>query len=642
MEYYIEYLAMPPYTKFVVYAMATLSVIFLLYFINKIFRELGGLKFFIKSIFKKRTYYFLKEFLLHQRFFATETLGGIAHSLTVIGLSISLIATIIVAFYQYTGLTYGGPLFLAFRFLLDVAALSLIIGPVLGIYRIFRNRTKYNNLYNQYILILIGFIIISITGIILQRFRVEYYFGGPTVWSPLSYIVPRPPLIVYEISYFIHIIIAFTLLTIIPISILKHMLIGYINYISIDRPSGELTTPFDLEKVLESGQTDLKIGVGTKADLDIVHKIMPDACTRCSRCDDLCPAYAAGRPLSPRALINKIAEAPSDKNIFEVGLSEDEVWACTTCGACMAVCPVYIRHIDYIVDLRRSLVFSSKIDQKKSDLLMSLSQYGNTLMQSNYGRHEWLRELGVKTVAENPEFEYLLWVGCMGSFDNRAKQIIRSLIEILREAKMLDKIAILGDEETCCGDPARRLGEESRFQEIVLNNKNIFLKYNVKKIITICPHGYNTFKNEYRRFGVEIEVYHHSEFLAKLLEENSIKIKSTSDVMTIHDPCYLARHNKVVDPQRRIIVRIGQLREPELSGDKTFCCGAGGANYWYDVKEEKRISHIRLEQLVKTGANTIVTLCPFCNAMLSDAARTKEVQVKIKDIAEVLAENLHK
>jgi Fe-S oxidoreductase len=146
----------------------------------------------------------------------------------------------------------------------------------------------------------------------------------------------------------------------------------------------------------------------------------------------------------------------------------------------MASCPVYIRHVDYIIDIRRSLVFESKLDQKKSDLLMSLSQYGNTQMQSNYGRHDWLRELGVKTVSENPNFEYLLWVGCMGSFDNRARQIIKAFVGVLREAGLLDKIAVLGDEETCCGDPARRLGEESRFQEIVLNNKNLFNKYNVK------------------------------------------------------------------------------------------------------------------------------------------------------------------
>jgi len=637
--YYIEYLDMPPFTAYVVYGLAILSVASLLYFTDRLLRELGGIKILINYIFKKKSYRFIYEFIIHSRFFIEETLGGVAHYLLMIGLGISLVATIIVAVTHYADIAYGGPVFLAFRFLLDIAAVLLLIGPLLAMYRITKYKTRYNN-YKEYIAILIGFIIISLTGMILQRYRVEYYFGGPTPWSPLSYLLPTPSRELYIYSYFIHITIVFLLIAIIPLTILRHMELSFINYVEIDRGYGELTTPFDLEKIVESGQTEVKIGVKSKADLDSLHRVMADACTRCNRCEDVCPATKAGRPLSPRALINKISEAKADKSLFELGLQEDEVWACTTCGACMASCPVYIRHVDYIIDIRRSLVFESKLDQKKSDLLMSLSQYGNTQMQSNYGRHDWLRELGVKTVSENPNFEYLLWVGCMGSFDNRTRQIIKAFVGVLREAGLLDKIAVLGDEETCCGDPARRLGEESRFQEIVLNNKNLFNKYNVKNIITICPHGYNTFKNEYKRFGVQLNVYHHVEFLSQLVEAGKIKINGGVGTYAIHDPCYLARHNKIVEPQRKIVVRLGELREAKLHGERTFCCGAGGANYWYDVKEERRISHIRLEQLMETGASTIVTLCPFCNAMLSDAARNKEASVSIKDLAEIIYENL--
>jgi Fe-S oxidoreductase len=228
----------------------------------------------------------------------------------------------------------------------------------------------------------------------------------------------------------------------------------------------------------------------------------------------------------------------------------------------------------------------------------------------------------------------------MGSFDNRAKEIVKAFIEILRKAGMLDKIAVLGDEEQCCGDPLRRLGEESRFQELVLNNKQIFENYKIKKLITICPHGYNTFKNEYPRFGVKLEVYHHVQIIQRLLEEGRISLREGKEAMTIHDPCYLARYNKVVEPPRKILIKLGEVREPPRHGERTFCCGAGGANYWYDVPEEKRISHIRFEELTATGASTIVTLCPFCNAMLSDAKRTKESSVVVKDIAELVAEKL--
>ncbi|MEZ0320103.1 MAG: (Fe-S)-binding protein [Pyrobaculum sp.] len=634
---YIEYFEMPSYTPYVVYSLAFLSVISLLYFSHKLLKDVGGLKFIFNRLLKRKTYVFLKEFLLHERFFSNETLGGVTHYLLIIGLGISFIATIIVSVTHYANVVYGGFLFLVFRFLLDIAAVFLVVSSLLAIYRILKNKNRYN--YKEYILILVGFIIISITGITLRRYRIEHYFGGPTTWSPLSYIIPMPTPQLYVISYFTHIVAVFTLISIIPLTMLRHMILAYANYTGIERPYGELTTPFELEKVIETGQTEIKVGVKSKADLDPLHRVMPDACTNCNRCEDVCPATKAGRPLSPRVLIKKLSSAPLDKSLFEVGLLEDEVWACTTCGACMLSCPVYIRHVDYIVDIRRALVFDSKIDQKKSDLLMSLSQYNNTQMQSNYGRHEWLRELGVKTAAENPDFEYLLWLGCMGSFDNRARQIVASFVKILDKAGMLEKTAVLGDEETCCGEPARRIGEESRFQEIVLNNRELFKKYNIKKIITICPHGYNVFKNEYKRFGVELEVYHHVEVIQKLIEEKKIRVAGKGSYV-IHDPCYLARYNKVVEPQRKIVVKLGELREPPRRGEKTFCCGAGGANYWYDVPEEKRISHIRFEELVSTGASTIITLCPFCNAMLSDAKRTKESPVEVKDIAEVVAENL--
>ncbi len=290
----------------------------------------------------------------------------------------------------------------------------------------------------------------------------------------------------------------------------------------------------------------------------------------------------------------------NDGKLIDGSITDDELWACTTCGACMNTCPpVYIRHVDYIIDMRRYLVMiNMRIDQKKSSLLLNLSQYNNSMGMSNYGRHDWLKELGVKTIQENPGFEYLLWVGCMGSFDNRTRDIIKSLIEILREANLLDKIAILGDEETCCGDPARRLGEESRFQELALNNIELFRKYNVRNIITICPHGYNTFKNEYPKIDSwmrNIKVMHHSEFLEQLINEGKIRVNKNNIVFTIHDPCYLARYNGVVDPpQRNIVKKLGELRETKYHGTQTFCCGAGGANYWYDVPEKKRISHIRL------------------------------------------------
>jgi Fe-S oxidoreductase len=401
-------------------------------------------------------------------------------------------------------------------------------------------------------------------------------------------------------------------------------------------------TPFRLEDVLEGRvkPEEIKFGYEKMSDMDKDVVLSCQSCGEIGACDASCPAVAAGRLLSPRVVVRAVALNSGNPD-FEVAVKlERHVWACTTCGACVYSCPVKVSHLDVIYGVRRALVAQSRVDKKIADVLMSLSQYNNAMSMPNAGRHDWLRELGVRHIAENPDAEYLLWVGCMGSFDSRSKEIIKAFVAILQRAGMLNKVAILGDEETCCGDPARRLGEESRFQEIVLNNKQIFEKYDIKRIITICPHGYNVFKNEYPEFGVRLEVYHHSQIIQRLISDGKISVKEGKEILTIHDPCYLARYNKVVEPQRKILIKLGVVKEPPRRGEKTFCCGAGGANYWYDVPEEKRISHIRFEELVATGASTIATLCPFCNAMLSDAKRTKESAVAVKDIAEVVAEKL--
>jgi Fe-S oxidoreductase len=423
-------------------------------------------------------------------------------------------------------------------------------------------------------------------------------------------------------------------------------------YITFDRDLPNIRMPFNIKDVID-GKVDasqISMGVGKISEFENYEIHSFDTCVEIGACEEYCPAVSAGRPLSPRVLVRKLAILKStsdpDADPFKV-IGEDELWACTTCGACTYNCPVGVRHIDIIMDLRRKLVELGKLDQKKSNLLLNISQYNNSMGMPNYGRHDWLKELGVKAVQENSDFEYLLWIGCMGSFDNRAREIVKALVEILREAGLLDKVAILGDEETCCGDPARRLGEESRFQELALNNIELFKKYDVKAIITICPHGYNVFKNDYVKVDPwmsNVKVYHHVEFLNELINKGVIKVSRDNVVFTIHDPCYLARYNGVINPQREIIRKVGDLREPVRHGAQTFCCGAGGANYWYDVPEKKRISHIRLEQLMGTSAQTIVTLCPFCNAMLTDAARVKGVEdkVKILDIAEIIRESIAK
>ncbi len=418
-------------------------------------------------------------------------------------------------------------------------------------------------------------------------------------------------------------------------------------YLNLDLGLPSLREAFNLKDVLE-GKVDasqVKAGAEKLSDLTDYELRSLDACVEIGACEEACPATLVGRPLSPRMFIRKLKYIKDTEglnaDLFKV-IIDDEAWSCTTCGACVYNCPIGVRHIDLIIDVRRRLVELSRLDQKKSTLILNITQYGNSMGASNYGRHEWLRELGVKTVKENPSFKHLLWVGCMGSFDARAREIVKAFVGIIKAAGLINDIAVLGDEETCCGDPLRRLGDEGRFQEVALSNIEVFKKYGVKSIVTICPHGYNTFMNEYPRlddYMRGVVVQHHTQFIADLIKKGLVKVRQTGEALTIHDPCYLARYNKSTKPQRIIATSVGVLKEPRNSGEGTFCCGAGGANYWYDVPEKTRISSVRLSQLTETGAGTIVTMCPFCNAMLNDAARVRGFKGRIIDISELVQES---
>jgi len=418
---------------------------------------------------------------------------------------------------------------------------------------------------------------------------------------------------------------------------------------NFDRPISRVQVPFELKKI-QSGEVDasqIRVGVDKIGDLSRETIASCDSCVEIGACEAACPATATGRILSPRVLVRKVSVLKQSKgegaDPFEV-IQDDEVWSCTTCGACVYSCPVGVNHLDLIYSLRRTLVEKNRLDQKKSSLLMNLMQAGNSMGMSNYGRNSWIKEeFGISEAKDGKPFEYLLWVGCMASFDERSRESVRSLLKILKEAGLTDKFAYLGEEETCCGDPARRLGEEGLFQNYALNNIELFKKYGVKKLVVLCAHGYNSFKNDYRAIDPsmgDIKVYHESELIEELIKSGSIKLKRTDELVTVHDPCYLARYNGVVEPQRFILSSAANLREPKLNGERTFCCGAGGANYWYDVPEEKRISHERLDQLSATGAKVTVTLCPFCNAMLNDASSVKGGSMKVIDISQFVIEHL--
>ncbi len=393
---------------------------------------------------------------------------------------------------------------------------------------------------------------------------------------------------------------------------------------------------------------------GTPQVTDLTRKDLLDlfSCAECGRCDDVCPAFQSGKALSPRTLLDKLKQhllesAPqlrSDpdgvKKLFGEVVSEEEVWDCTTCGACMEVCPMLNEHIAKIMGMRQSAVMmESRFPEEFQILFRGLENQGNPWGINADSRPDWAKDLQVPLLAEKGETDILFWVGCAGSYDQHSQKISRSLVRIMQHAGC--NFAILGAEETCCGDPARRSGMEYLFQMQARQTIETLARYRFRRIVTACPHGYHVLKNEYPKLGGTFPVVHHSELLHELLESGRIQLKpaSGSAAMTYHDPCYLGRYNGNYDIPRRILERLAGGRLPEMaaSGKTSFCCGAGGGGMWKEEKSGRRISHCRLEQARETGAGTVVTACPFCSIMFHDAiAETGHEEMKTLDLAQAI------
>ena len=416
---------------------------------------------------------------------------------------------------------------------------------------------------------------------------------------------------------------------------------------SFDKPLAALRTPFLLSDVM-SGKTDpslVQVGVGKVSEFSTPQKLTFDSCVEIGACEAACPATASGRPLSPRVLVRKVSllakgGGPGSEVSSVVG--EDELWSCTSCGACVSSCPVSVKHLDVIYDLRRDLVAKGKLDKEKSAMLENLAQNQNPYGFKNATRGDWARDLGVDTLASNPKAEYLFWVGCVTSFDQRAQRIARALSTIFKMAGI--SFEILGSEVMCVGDPARRLGEEGRYQELAYQNIEKLNSYGVKKIVTACPHCFNSLKNEYPQFGGNYEVVYHTQLISDLIRAGKLKVppeRIQKISVTLHDACYASRYNNVFDEPREVLeASVSDVREMGRRKEKTFCCGAGGSNYWFKVPQQRSIAGIRTEEAQKTGAKEIVTECPFCLSMFDDTTKVMNTGMDVKDLAEIIAECL--
>jgi Fe-S oxidoreductase len=470
-----------------------------------------------------------------------------------------------------------------------------------------------------------------------------------SVLSPLFEAVgPKALVEVYPTLWLVHSALVFSLIAYIPNSRLIHLITSPLNiYYTPVSVKGELSTPFDLKQMMETGNFDVQVGVTNINDFTWRQKLSFDACTLCVRCTDACPATAAGTKLSPMHLILKLKNyelsTESNRNLHGDVIDPEELWACTTCRACVQECPVLIQHVEAIYDMRRHLMAEGKVDRKKRDLITSLSSVGNPYGLPSADRMKWAEGLDVQLWGQEPDQEFLYWVGCAGSYDMRNQMVTRALVKIMRTAGVA--FGVLGNDEKCNCEVARRVGEEGRFQQAAMELIEMLTKRGVKKIVTQCPHCYNTFKNEYPKFGARFEVLHHSQLIARLVREGKLKLKGgKGGTITFHDPCYLGRHNDEYDAPREAIRALSTEKLVELPRHRTksFCCGGGGGNVWYSVEAKKKPSVIRLEEAQRVGPNILAAACPYCISMFEDAAKalgTSET-MPIKDIAELVADAL--
>ncbi len=599
-----------------------------------------------------------------------------------------------------------------YEFILDAMGLVFLAGLIWAAIRRFRTKPDRLHTRGSDTWVLVTLLFLGGSGYLLEGLRlanqtiagVEVYTQSWAINSFVGYTLATIfraiglgggsgiALGAHAILWYSHMLVTFAFVASIPLSKYRHMLYTPLNTLFRDmQPKGALALIPDLDAEIEKDEPQL--GVASLMDLTWKQRLDLDACMSCGRCQSKCPAYASGSQLSPKFLITKLADLqrgepsllrdgskmaldgvsypPSSGNsiidsirsltqqtdpaintvpLYEHGLfTENELWACTTCGACMEECPAMIEHVDLIVDMRRNLtMIQSEVPSGVKRVLEGIERQGNPWRLPARERMAWAAGLDVPTMAEKEHVDVLYWVGCAPSYDDRSKKVARTMIELFQRAGI--DYAVLAEEETCTGDPARRMGEELLYQQQAQQNVGTLGQYTFKRLVTTCAHCYNTIKNEYPQFGgkagIDYEVIHHTEFLAQIVAEG--KLTPTERVeqrVVYHDPCYIGRYNGVYEPPRSVLQAIPGLElveAPELNRQRAMCCGGGGGNAWLEGWGNKNVNVIRLEQLRKAEPEIIAVACPFCMVMFEDATKNTGVDQTIarRDVAELLLQSL--
>jgi Fe-S oxidoreductase/nitrate reductase gamma subunit len=563
------------------------------------------------------------------------------------------------------GKLLAGPFYLAYELVLDLAGLFFVVALGMALYRRYVQRPARlgsTRLFGGFTFTLTILLVINVTGLVVEGLRLAVAQPAWGAWSAVGWSLGRLALAtgmdeltlrsLHLSLWVLHFGLVGIFIATLPYSTLFHLFTAPLNvFTSSFKPAGELATIDDIE-------TAETLGVGQLAEFTWPQLLDFDACTECGRCQDVCPAHMAGTPLNPKRLILDLRDYMTQQtgfllangngqppgNVEMVGdvITHDTLWSCTSCRACVQECPVLIEHVDTIVDMRRYLTLTmGSLPGTGALSLQNLNRAGNPWGQPSTARADWARGLGVPLMADKGEAEVLWWVGCAGSYDERNQKISKALVRIFQAAGL--DYAILGPEETCNGDPARRLGDEYTFQVLAQQNVETLGQYRFKRIVTACPHCFNTLANEYPHFGAKWEVVHHSQLIGELIGAGRLKLSQPlHQSITFHDSCYLGRYNGVYEAPRQVISAIPGIRLVEMprSRDKGLCCGGGGGGMWLEVHGERRIQEIRLEEAEATHAQIVASACPFCMLMFDLGSKTlkfDEKNIELKDIAELVA-----
>ena len=651
-----------------------LSVGFFVYSLNKFYEYMTvGLKKDDRFDRVSNRLYRVWKIAFAQTKLLRDPKAGILHLVIFWGFILFLFAVaeaIIQGFYSPFSLQFAGPIFSAITLIQDVFGLLVIIAVLYALYRRFVIHVprlevgKSGKFDAAFILILIMMVCVSMFGqnmasLANRGFEIEAWEVRPIslAFAPIFFKSGSGiSAVFYEIFWWMHIVVVFVFMNFLPYSKHFHVITSIPNtfFARLD-PLRNIIQPLNLEdeSVEVFGAVDIE-QFSWKQILDGY------SCTECGRCTSACPANTVGKTLSPRKIIVDIRKRTVDKAPLIVDRKDDpvlfdktlvhnyildkELWQCTTCMACVQECPVMIEHLDSIIDMRRNLVLTeSEFPASLNPVFKSIENNFTPWAFNQNDRAQWAEGMNIKTMAQDAEADILFWVGCAGSFDNRYKKVTQAFATLMQKANV--NFRILGTEEKCNGDTARRLGNEYLAQMMMKENVEVLNGYGVKKIVTACPHCFHSLGNEYKQFGGNYEVVHHSQFIEQLLSDGKIQLKdeANSSKVTYHDSCYLGRYNGVYDAPRNLLnnAKGVELIEMERNKSRGFCCGAGGGRMFLEDEEGGRINEERTREALSTNADTIASACPFCMTMMTDGVKyfNKQEEVAVKDIAEIILEN---